>query len=114
MKPKESCYLANTSTSSAEAGREGKHGCWRSIGIPDVEQVDCNLVYEATNVGGGGIRRVLHDRGGGIQAGPSDSIGTNAKAARMHGSYYGEERTPSRLEAHGGPRDRPLPKVKSP
>jgi hypothetical protein len=44
-------------------------GTVRSIGISDLEQVDCNHVCETTNVGGGSIRRVLRDRGGSVQAG---------------------------------------------
>jgi hypothetical protein len=80
-------------------------GTVRSIAISDVEQVDRNPVCEATNVGGGCIRRVLHDRGAGVQARQFDSIGTNAETARIYGRCYGKERAPCELEAHGGPRD---------
>ena len=114
MKPKESCYLANISTSSAEAGQEGKHGYYGSIGISDIEQIDCYHVCKATNVSGGGIRRILHDCGGGLQARTSDAIGTNTETARVYGGCNGEEITPRGFEAHGRKSDRTLPKVKSP
>lgn len=59
--------------------------------VPNSLQVDCDSVYETTDVSGGGIQGVLQDYGASVQSRRTGSFRKNKASAKMYGGCDGEK-----------------------